>query len=173
MNQNMLKNQYIEHLYLENKQWLYAWLYQKLGSADRAEDVLHDAFAKLLKQKNLLKIEQPKAFLTTVAKRVMIDRSRHQKIEQAYLLHLAQQSFADEISPERMLMAVQLLELLEQLLTGLPERAQKIFVWHYIDACPLNVIAERLAVSNKTVYNDLVSTLIYVQKNANFSDLDL
>ncbi|KAA8735415.1 sigma-70 family RNA polymerase sigma factor [Acinetobacter qingfengensis] len=164
MNQNFVIQKYIAELYQQHRHWLYVWLYQKLGSAENAEDVLHDAFSKLLRQKNILNIEHPKAFLTTVAKRVMIDRSRHTKIEQEYLKHLEHQQFCDEISPEKILMAVELLEQLAILLDKLPERSQKVFVWHYIDGEKLNVIADKLQVSSKTVHNELVKSLIHLQQ---------
>lgn len=165
MNQhNLTIQKYIADLYCEHRHWLYVWLYQKLGSAENAEDVLHDTFGKLLSQKNLLQVEQPKAFLTTVAKRVLIDRSRHCKIEQAYLEHLQTQQFCDEISPEQILAAVQLLEQLAQLLEKLPERTQKVFIWHYIDGERLNIIAERLQITSKTVHNELVKALIHCQQ---------
>ncbi|MCH4249230.1 MAG: sigma-70 family RNA polymerase sigma factor [Acinetobacter populi] len=164
MYQNLVIQKYIAGLYQEHRRWLYVWLYQKLGSAECAEDVLQDTFTKLLSQKNILQLEQPKAFLTTVAKRILIDYSRHNKIEQAYLAHLEQQQFCNEISPEKILIAVQLLEQLAALLEKLPERTQKIFIWHYLDGEKLNYIAEKLEVHPKTVHNELVKALLHFQQ---------
>lgn len=168
MNQDAAIQKYIADLYQENRQWLYVWLYKKLGSAERAEDVLQDTFIKLIKQKNILNLQQPKAYLTTVAKRLLIDQSKHSRIERAYIEHIEQQACYNEISPEQIVSAIQLLELLAVLLEKLPERIQRVFIWHYLDGEKLNVIAERLEVNLKTVHNDLVRALLHFQQHQAF-----
>jgi RNA polymerase sigma-70 factor (ECF subfamily) len=76
----------------------------------------------------LLDIQQPKAYLTTTAKRILIDRARHQKIEQAYLEYLTQQNLSYDISPEQTVLAIDILNKLAQVLDGLPERQQLAFL---------------------------------------------
>lgn len=159
--EQLIISQYIVELYKENYGWLYGWLYKKLGSVENAEDVLQDTFTKLIKSKDLLKIQQPKAYLTTAAKRILIDRSRHHKIEQSYLAYLEQQNLCHEISPEQIVVAIDVLDHLAKVLNDLPTRVQQSFLWHYIDDIPLIEIAERLTVSSRTIHNDLVKALTH------------
>ena len=150
---------YIAELYKVHYSWLYGWLYKKLGSAENAEDVLQDTFTKLIRSQGLLDIQQPKAYLTTTAKRILIDRARHQKIEQTYLEYLTQQNLSYDISPEQTVLAIDILNQLAKVLDGLPERQQLAFLMHYIDDLSLVDIAKQLNVTSKTIHHDLVKTL--------------
>lgn len=150
---------YIAELYKAHYGWLYGWLYKKLGSAENAEDVLQDTFTKLIRSQGLLDIQQPKAYLTTTAKRILIDRARHQKIEQSYLEYLAQQNLTYDISPEQTVLAIDILNQLARVLDGLAERQQLAFLMHYIDGLSLVDIATRLKVTSRTIHYDLVKTL--------------
>ncbi|WP_228703796.1 sigma-70 family RNA polymerase sigma factor [Acinetobacter larvae] len=155
---------YVAELYKNHKGWLYGWLYQKLGSVDTAEDVLHDTFLRIIRSQELFQIQQPKAFLTTTAKRILIDRARRAKIEQAYLDYLTQAALSYEISPEQVVMAIDSLDRLAYALEDLSYRMKMAFLWHYIDDLSLKEIAARLGVSSKTIHHDLVYALTHCYK---------
>ncbi|VFR44869.1 FIG006045: Sigma factor, ECF subfamily [plant metagenome] len=111
----------------------------------------------------LLGVQQPRAYLTAVAKRLLVDRSRRQVIEQAYLadLALAASAQAGAPSPEEILLAVQALEEISAALEGLPDKVREAFLRHYLDEQTQARIAEDMQVSKRTIQNYLVRALLH------------
>jgi RNA polymerase sigma-70 factor (ECF subfamily) len=65
-----------ESLYAELRPLLYSIAYRMLGSAAEAEDVVQESFLRLQRASDTADVRAPKAYLTTVATRVSIDRLR-------------------------------------------------------------------------------------------------
>ncbi|MBX3617588.1 sigma factor [Nitrosomonas sp.] len=80
----------VDALYRDHHHWLYAWLRKKLNCQHQAADVAHDTFTCIFALSNLPCLQEPRAYLVTTAKRLLIDQVRKQRIEQAYLAELAQ-----------------------------------------------------------------------------------
>jgi len=150
-------------LYGEHHAWLLGWLRKRLGCAHFAADVAQDTFLRLIAASdNLPQLAEPRAFLTTTAKRLLVDRSRRHAIEQAYMLEL--EALAGQLpcfpSPEEILQAVQSLERIACALEQLSSRAREAFLMHYLDGESHAVIAERLGVSTRMVHKYLVQALL-------------
>jgi RNA polymerase sigma-70 factor (ECF subfamily) len=63
-------------LYGEHHQWLFSWLRKKLGCEHHAADVAQDTFVRILgSSQSLFGINEPRAYLTTTAKRLLTDSS--------------------------------------------------------------------------------------------------
>lgn len=96
-------HQPIAVLYGDHHGWLVGWLRARLGCSQQAADLAQDTFVRLLladPQKSVgSPLKEPRHFLVTVAKRVMIDSFRRRALEQAYLQALAEQPPGLEISP--------------------------------------------------------------------------
>ncbi|STR39934.1 RNA polymerase sigma factor FecI [Klebsiella michiganensis] len=86
-------------LYSDHHGWLKKWLTHKLQSAYDADDVAQDTFVRIMAGESLLTIRDPKSFLCTIAKRVMIDLFRRNALERAWLDMLSQ--LPPELSPHR------------------------------------------------------------------------
>ncbi|MFH4176162.1 sigma factor, partial [Acinetobacter baumannii] len=70
------------------------WLRQKLGNTDQAAALVQDTFIKLLQTRDeLFGIKEPRAYLTSIAKNLLIDQVRRKRIEQAYLDGLSQMEY--------------------------------------------------------------------------------
>ncbi len=65
-----------ETLYAEARPLLFGIAYRMLGSAQEAEDVTQEAFLRLERASREGEVRAPKAYLTTVATRLCIDRLR-------------------------------------------------------------------------------------------------
>ncbi|MFU8925299.1 sigma-70 family RNA polymerase sigma factor [Acinetobacter puyangensis] len=152
----------LANLYQEHHHWLYQWLRRKLGSSDRAEDILQDTFIKIMKSKDILNLKEPKAFLHTTAKHLIIDQARRQKIEQSYLHYISQfdhdQAYA---SPEEAIIAIETLDQIAQALSHLEDRPRQILLMHYLDGISQVEIATQMQLSIKTIQRDLMKALIY------------
>ncbi len=78
-----------ESLYGTHHGWLKSWLTRKLQSAFDADDIAQDTFLRVMVSETLSTIRDPRSFLCTIAKRVMVDLFRRNALEKAYLEMLA------------------------------------------------------------------------------------
>lgn len=156
----------VAELYRDHHAWLRAWLSRKLGCAHHAADLAHDTFERILASRDLLLgIDQPRAFLTTTAKRLMIDRARRQAVEHAYLSQLVVAAEASEgdCSPEQILEAVQALDEISAVLADVSPNAREAFLLHYLDDLAHAEVARRLGVSERMVRKYLARVLLICQ----------
>nr|WP_174506425.1 sigma-70 family RNA polymerase sigma factor [Acinetobacter sp. Marseille-Q1620] len=149
----------IHHLYREHHSWLYQWLKRRLSNSEDAADLAQDTFLRILKRKEHLHFEQPRAILTTVARGVLVNWYQRREIEKAYLETLQIHAGRYEITPEQKLQAIESLCLISQLLNQLSDRQRQTFIWSQLEGLTQQQIAERLGVSTRTVMRDLVSVL--------------
>ena len=95
--------------------------YAKLGNRQVAEDVVHDAYVRVLERSSDTPIEQPRAFLYRTALNLVIDSHRRNALRQVEPLDVldAEERFASS-SPHTNHDHAQRLELLERALAELP-----------------------------------------------------
>lgn len=80
----------IQALYCNHHDWLQVWLRRRLSNAVDASDLAHDTFVRVLVSGRVPNAEQSRAFLTQIAKGLVVDLYRRRAIEEAYLTALAQ-----------------------------------------------------------------------------------
>ena len=151
-------SQAIAGLYSSHHGWLLRWLRGKLPCADQAADLAHDTFVRLLAapQAAMPALREPRAYLTTVAQRLLIDHYRRLSLEQAWLEALAQQPELLMQSPEERLIILQALQRLDAMLGGLPDAVRSAFLMAHVDDLGYAEIATRLGISERTVKRHLV-----------------
>ncbi len=138
-------------LYRDHNGWLQGWLRRRLGDRERAADIAHDTFLRLLVGSVAQPLREPRSFLATVAKRVMVDHLRRRSLEEAYLEALAHQPELQECSPEERLLMLETLLQLDAMLDGLGHKARQAFLLAQLDGLGYAEIAERLGVSVSSV----------------------
>jgi RNA polymerase sigma-70 factor (ECF subfamily) len=96
----------ISALYAGHHSWLQGWLRRKLGNACDAADLAQDTFVRLLAAPagDLPALREPRAYLATVARRLLINHLRRQSLEQAWLQALAALPEPQAPSPEQQLL---------------------------------------------------------------------
>ncbi|MDH2432725.1 sigma-70 family RNA polymerase sigma factor [Pokkaliibacter sp. MBI-7] len=144
------------HFYSDHHRWLLGWLGRRLGCREQAADLAQDTFVKVLTGSEVSQIAEPRAFLTTIARRVLSNHYRRQQVERAYLEALA--VMADEVSvslEEQAEMLETLLEI-DRLLDGLPPQVQQTFLLVQLDGLSYACVAEQLGISVATVKRYLV-----------------
>lgn len=145
----------VEVLYNAHNRWLNGWLRRKLGCPDSAADLAQDTFMRVLTARDPQPVLEPRAFLTTIAKRVLFNHYRRQDLERAYLDALAQ--LPEQVAPseeERAIILQTLMEL-DQLLDGLPRAVKQAFLLAQVDGLTYNEIARELGISLATVKRHL------------------
>lgn len=139
----------IAELYLNHSQWLRDWLNGKTGCYLQAEDLTHDTFVKLFK--NQQTIETPRAFLLTIAKRVLFNFWRRRDLEQAYLQALSELEWEYAPSAEEIAEIHQAIAELDQVLNGLPILVKQAFLLSKLDGKSYPQIALEIGKSLATV----------------------
>ncbi len=85
----------IDQLYQTHNAWLRGWLRARVGcrehAADLAQDtyLAQDTFVRLLRARNVSPLKEPRAYLSSVARGLMIDQYRRRALERAYQQSLA------------------------------------------------------------------------------------
>lgn len=141
----------VEGLYHAHHSWLTGWLRRRLGCPQNAADLAQDTYIRLLQAREVPQLVEPRAFLTTVAKRVLCNHFRRQELERAYLEALAQ--VPEEFAPceeQKAIIFETLLEL-DRLLDGLAPLVKRAFLLAQVDGLGQGEIARELGISLATV----------------------
>ncbi len=138
-------------LYVEHQPWLLCRLQRRLSSRADAEDVTSETFAQVVESKDVATIAEPRAFLTTIAKRILFHLWRRQDLEKAYLQSLMLLPEAVALSPEERAVLLEAIEQIDRALDALPLPVKKAFLYSRLDRLTYPEIAEKLGVSLATV----------------------
>ncbi|THF66551.1 sigma-70 family RNA polymerase sigma factor [Pseudothauera nasutitermitis] len=149
--------QEIRTLYTDHQPWLQGWLSKKTGCMHLAADLLHDTFMRLLSRQTPIEASEPRAFLTTVAKRVFANHLRRQRLEQAYLQALAALPESLAPSAEESVLLFDTLDQIDRMLDGLPPLAKRAFLLCQLDGLSQSAVAAELGISLTTVKRYLVA----------------
>ncbi|HSC68242.1 MAG TPA: sigma factor, partial [Cellvibrio sp.] len=82
----------VQSLYAHHHRWLYHWLRRRMGCSHTAADLAQDTFVRVLARRSELgsrPVQEPRAYLWTVAKGLVVDHVRRRSLEQAYMEALA------------------------------------------------------------------------------------
>ena len=149
----------VQHIYEQHQSWLHGWLRGKLHNACDAADVAHDTFVRILGGRHAAQILEPRDYLATIARGLVIDRYRRHAIEQAYKQSLAERPDATAISEEDKAIIIETLVAVDKALASLGERSRRIFMLSQIDGLTYQQIADQLQVSLTTVKKHMVRAL--------------
>lgn len=141
----------IESLYLQHSSWLRAWLYHRLNNSSDAADLAQDTFVRVLQRRLSGQPGQPRAYLRTIARGLVIDLWRHRDIERAWREAVAELPEEHTPSPETSLLAVEALVTIDRLLDELRPVVRKAFLLAQLEGLKCPAIAQRLGVSLASV----------------------
>lgn len=156
-----LHQQAVHTLYADHHQWLCGWLRKRLGCVDHAADMAQDTFMRVLTQRKAPELREPRAYLSTIARSLMIDMFRRRTVEQAYLETLASRPDALDISPETRFLIIETLLEIDRILNGLGARTRQIFLMAQLDGLSYVEIGRQLRVSVNTVKKHAVRALMH------------
>lgn len=149
--------QTVHLLYQQHHGWLVQVLRSRLdGDREHALDIAHDTFERVMRSGLRQALDEPRAYLTTIAKRLAIDGFRRKALEQAYLDSLASQPESMAPSPETMALAMEALHAICKTIDAMPLRMRMVFIMAQIDGLPYAKIAATLKVSVNVVQKDMI-----------------
>lgn len=137
----------IENLFREHSSWLVTWLSRQTWTVHAPEDIVADVFLSLLTLPNMASVREPRAMMTTIAKRIIFDARRRKTLQNAYEDALLTIPEAVDASPEERLIILQALQKVDQVLASLSLRARTAFLMSQIDGMSNKEIAQELNVS--------------------------
>jgi RNA polymerase sigma-70 factor (ECF subfamily) len=123
----------------------------RLRSSEDANDLVQEAFARLLGSWQAQPLRNPAAFLNRTIRNLLIDRSRRAAARPAHLALDAGVDVAVEAVQHDVLEVEEMRERYRCLFAALPPRTREVFSLHRLDDLSYREIAERLDISIRTV----------------------
>lgn len=149
----------IESLYTAHHGWLQGWLRRRLGNSFDAADLAHDTFLRVLARRQLPVLEEPRTYLSTIARGLVVDHWRRRELEQAWLETLAALPEAEAPSPEVRMIFLQALTEIDRLLNSLKPPVRTAFLLAQLDGLTCPEIARHLGVSLATAERYIAKAL--------------
>ena len=149
----------LEALYSGHHSWLYATLKRKLGNAMDAADLAQDTFTRILASQVTV-IDQPRAYLSCVAKGILVNWYQRKALERAYLEALASVPAHEVPSPEAHFLVLETLHEIDAMLDALPPLVKRAFLLSQLNGLKYQDIAEQLGVSLITVKRYMKQALV-------------
>ncbi|QLF92865.1 sigma-70 family RNA polymerase sigma factor [Pseudomonas sp. ABC1] len=141
----------LTHLYQGHHSWLLGWLRQRMESRENAEDLSHDTFLRVLGRQPSGEINEPRAYLASIARGLLIDHYRRASLERAYLEALATMPEPEAPSPEERQALLETLIEIDNLLDGLRPKVRQAFLLSQLDGLTYPQIAERMGLSVSSI----------------------
>ena len=153
-------------LYREHHGWLRNWLRTKVRRAEDADDLTQDTFVRVLCAATPLHIDtsplrEPRAYLATVAGRLVANFYRRQALEIAYLEVLATLPPQQVPSLETQALVREALFEFDRMLDGLDPKVRQALVLSQFQGLPYTQIAVNLNVSLRTVKNYIARAMAH------------
>lgn len=161
----------VASLYREQHRWLCGWLLRRLDHVGDAADLAHDTFVRLLVAPSApvapaaptpqpqQALRAPRAYLATIARRLMINHLQRQTLEQAYRDALAALPETSAPSPEQQLLILEALREVNAMLEALPPKVRAVFVLAQIEGLTYAEIAATLNIGLRSVKRYMAQAL--------------
>ncbi|UCJ17880.1 sigma-70 family RNA polymerase sigma factor [Pseudomonas sp. MM211] len=149
----------LDVLYREHSGWLRGWLRQRLNNSADAADLAQDTFVRVLLARSANSLREPRHYLTTIARGLVVDLYRRRSLEQAYQEALANLPEASHPSLEEQAILFEALVEIDRLLDGLGSKAKQTFILSQCEGLTYPQIAERLGISLRTVNNHMARAM--------------
>ena len=153
----------VEELYTAHHAWLQGWLRRHLGeAAQHSADLAQDTFLRLLTRPRPIDAgRSPRAYLSTIARGLVVDHWRRHAVERAWFDTLAAQPEALAPSPEDSALVVEALCRISRLLDQLAPRARQAFLLARVDGCSAAEIALEMGVSQRMVRKYVAQAMLH------------
>lgn len=148
-------NRWFAENLLPHEPMLRAWLARGFGPRLAIDDVIQDAFLRVLKARESGELQAPKAFLFATARNLAVDTLRRHAVSRTDSLDLVNLDASNVLDdhdgiPESIARS-QEVALLTEAVQSLPERCRQVMTLRLVYGLPQRVIGEKLGISDRTV----------------------
>lgn len=151
----ILTNQQISDAYDEYSHSLYIYILCKVSDGNLAEDMMHDAFLKLLEHRGELRIDTVKSLLYVIARNIIIDYVRRQEKSREIFSDYYRCYDESYNSVESDINTKDISSHEIMVLKTLPEKRRRVYTLSRFRDMSVKEISEHMHVSLKTVENHL------------------
>jgi RNA polymerase sigma-70 factor (ECF subfamily) len=140
-------------VFVADRSQIEAAVHDRMRNAATA-DIMQDTWVKLARHDADVSIDNPVAFVRTVARNTAMDylrKERRRNTIDAEVRDLLWET-EDELSPERILIGRQAASMLSDAIEALPEQTRKILLMNRFDGKTHREIAEEMGISESAVY---------------------
>ncbi|WP_414664797.1 RNA polymerase sigma factor [Horticoccus sp. 23ND18S-11] len=132
---------------------LRAWLAQGFGPRLAVDDVVQEAFLRLLRARQSGELQSPKAFLFAIARNLALDQLRRHAVSRTDSLVETDLSnvLDDHASIPDTVAREQERALLTEAIQSLPDRCRQVMTLRLVYSLSQRVIGEKLGISDRTV----------------------
>lgn len=149
----------VQTLYVDHHAWLLGWLRKRVGNRPDAADLTQDTFLRLLRSGSTARIQDPRNYLSTIARGLAIDLYRRRSLERAYLDAMARMPKDQHPSPETQALLLEALVEADRMLDGLPSKVRHAFILSQVEGLTYREIAQAMGLSLRTINNYLARAL--------------
>ncbi|TBU99269.1 sigma-70 family RNA polymerase sigma factor [Stutzerimonas kirkiae] len=149
----------LQQLYEQHNDWLRSWIRKRMDCSEQAADLTHDTFLQVLLRRKAIELREPHAYLSSIARSLLIDRFRRRALERAYLEALASHPETLQPSPENHSLVIEALLEIDGMLDELGPRGREIFLMAQLDGMSFVSIGQRLGISTNTVRKHFVRAM--------------
>jgi RNA polymerase sigma-70 factor (ECF subfamily) len=136
---------------------LRAWLARGFGPRLAIDDVVQEAFLRVIRARQTGELQSPKAFLFATARNLALDQLRRHAVSRTDSLVEADFSnvLDDHASIPDHVARSQELALLTEAIQSLPDRCRQVMTLRLVYGLTQRVIGEKLGISDRTVATQL------------------
>ena len=169
-------NMDVSAIFKQYQSQLKGFIAKRVSAREDREDILQDVFYQLLKTDPVATpIQQVSAWLYTVARHIIIDRTRKHKEEEMplapaeegqtlLLKEVSEYLFDSDTSPEKEYMRALVWEELDKALSELPEEQRIVFELNELQDCSFKEISESTGIPINTLISRKRYAVLYLRE---------
>lgn len=150
-----LSDRLITEYYEEYRQSVFFYICRRIENRSDAEDLIQDAFLRLLEYRMMIRRDTLKYFLFTIVRNLLNDYLRRYYKRQEIDRYLYDTLPVTTVEPESRMVADELRRLESRRVSALPEQRRKVYIMSRFQDKSAEDIAEELNLSKRTVENHL------------------
>lgn len=144
---------------------LLTYFMRRVSIKAEAEDLTQETFLRLARRAGAPDIKNAEAFLFQTAVNLLRDRARREKTRFDNHIELAErQNSAEVLSPERVVMGREALQMVLAALENLSEKTRDVFLLHRLENMKYREIAELYGISESAVEKHMIKALAHLAK---------
>ena len=149
----------ITELYQRYASELCRYVVSKFGAGPpEPEDVVQAAFTRLASLEEPRSVENPKAYLYTTVRNIVVDHHRHANRHQSYVSTLKQENNQEsmyETAPENVLQQRERFEVFAKALKRLPAKRRRMILLNRYEGLTCEAIGQRFGMSGPAVQKQI------------------
>jgi RNA polymerase sigma-70 factor (ECF subfamily) len=140
----------VDRLFREHNRSLLRFLVTRLRSVQEANDVAQESYIRLLQLQQPGAVNLLRAYLFKTAANLAIDRLRRGAVRDRTSTE-SLDDLSDYPTLERVVMALQELDIVQEVVASLPLKTREAFLQHVIDGVPTQEVARRMGLKERMV----------------------